>query len=111
MIVNWRKEAVHHPDGGVTERFVTEWRGMLLDLGQLPTGRWGLIVVAAGLDNVLDVNGKPGAIVRQRWATARAAMADIDTAMDHAVAGLAKQGVQARQRGFAQPLILAVQGA
>ena len=84
---------------------------MRLDLVQLPTGRWGLTVAVAGLDGVLDANGKSGAVVHQRWATARAAMADIDAAMDHAVAGLAKQGVQARQRGLTQPLRLAAQGA
>ena len=112
MIVKWNKETLHYPEGGGKERFVTEWRGMRLDLVQLPTGRWGLTVVVVGLDGVLDANGKSGAVVQQRWATARAAMTDIDTAMDQVVARLAATGAAvARQRLLVTPLRLAVQGA
>ena len=64
MIVNWKSDG--------PERFVTEWRGMYLDLTRLPSGRWGLVVTADAEGAVLACNSSLGAVVRQRWDTLHA---------------------------------------
>jgi hypothetical protein len=93
MIVKWNAEGLG--------KYTTEWRGMKLDLCHAPSGQWGIVVVVARLGGVLVCNGLPGAVVRQRWATARQAMEATDGVMDRVVARLAvTAGVAARQRGF-----------
>lgn len=100
MIVNWKSDG--------PERFVTEWRGMAFSLLRLPTGQWGMTVVAQG-GAMLECNGLPGAIIKQRWATDRQAMQAVDAAMERVVARLATEGVVARQRRTVFPQRLAVQ--
>jgi hypothetical protein len=72
---------------------------MAFSLLRLPTGKWGMTVVAQG-GATLECNGLPGAIIKQRWATDRQAMQAVDAAMERVVARLAATGIVARQRAF-----------
>ena len=101
MIVKWKSDVA-------LDRFVTEWRGMILSLEHHGT-HWRLTVVSKSASDVLECNGKCEALVHQHWASPRHAMEAIDAAMDRAVTQLASTGIVAQQRPVGAPLRLAVE--
>lgn len=89
MIVQWKAIGI--------DTFRTEWCDMVLVLERGAT-MWSLVVLSKQPGEVLEVNGKESALVRQEWATNRQAFAAIDACMCRVISKLTAMAHQRTPR-------------